>query len=104
MRLPLGSGSQYTSIELADYLDDKKMRGSMGRTGVCWDNAMAESFFASLKKELVHRTVYSTKRNAVDSIAHWIEIRYNRKRLHSGIGYRTPLEAHNAYDATNQTA
>ena len=64
-------GSQYTSIELADYLDDKKMRGSMGRTGVCWDNAMAESFFASLKKELVHRTVYSTKRNAVDSIAHW---------------------------------
>ena len=92
-------GSQYTSSELADYLKEHKMRGSMGRTGVCWDNAMAEAFFASLKKELVYRTVYSTRQKAIDDIANWIEVRYNRKRLHSGIGYRTPLEAHNAYQA-----
>lgn len=90
-------GSQYTSTEFAAYLGNRQMRGSMGRTGVCWDNAMAESFFAALKNELVYRTVYSTQRKAVESIAHWIEVRYNRKRLHSGIGYRTPAEAHDAY-------
>jgi transposase InsO family protein len=90
-------GSQYTSNELADYLKLHKLRGSMGRTGVCWDNAMAESFFASLKNEFVYRTVFPTRKKAITAIAHWIEIRYNRKRLHSGIGYRTPLEAHNSY-------
>jgi len=97
-------GSQYTSNDLAIYLREHKMRGSMGRTGICWDNAKAEAFFASLKKELVYRTVYATRQKAYDSIAHWIEVRYNRKRLHSGIGYRTPLEAHNAYDAQNRAA
>lgn len=90
-------GSQYTSSELADYLERHGLRGSMGRTGVCWDNAMAESFFASLKNEFVYRTVFPTRKKAIYSIAHWIEIRYNRKRLHSGIGYRTPSEAHNSY-------
>lgn len=97
-------GSQYTSSEFAVYLENRRMRGSMGRTGVCWDNAMAESFFAALKNELVHRTVYSTQRKAVESIAHWIEVRYNRKRLHSGIGYRTPAEAHDAYVAERAAA
>ena len=87
-------GSQYTSRELADYLNTHDMRGSMGRTGVCWDNALAESFFASLKNEFVYRTVFPTRRKAIDAIARWIEIQYNRKRLHSGIGYRTPYEAH----------
>lgn len=97
-------GSQYTSSELADYLKVHRLRGSMGRTGVCWDNAMAEAFFASLKKELVYRTVYSSRRKAMESIAHWIEIRYNRKRLHSGIGYRIPVEVHEAYVAKNEAA
>ncbi len=90
-------GSQYTSTDLAVYLDRHHMRGSMGRTGVCWDNAMAESFFASLKNEFVYRTVFSSRKKAIDGIASWIEIRYNRKRLHSGIGYRTPWEAHTAH-------
>lgn len=90
-------GSQYTSDELQAYLNTHDMRGSMGRTGVCWDNAMAESFFASLKNEFVHRTVFPTRQKAIAGISNWIEIRYNRKRLHSGIGYRTPIEAHNAY-------
>ncbi len=97
-------GSQYTSNDLSTYLLNCNMRGSMGRTGVCWDNAMAESFFAALKNELIYRTVYSTRKKALESIAHWIEIRYNRKRLHSGIGYRTPLEAHCAYDAETTAA
>lgn len=97
-------GSQYTSADLFDHLAERKMRGSMGRTGVCWDNAMAESFFAALKNELVHRTVFPTRRQAMDAIARWIEIRYNRKRLHSGIDYRTPLEAHNTYDAGDKAA
>lgn len=97
-------GSQYTSSDLAAYLAEHEMRGSMGRTGVCWDNAMAESFFAVLKNEFVYRTVFPTRRKAIDAIAHWIEVRYNRKRLHSGIGYRTPFEAHNAYVADDRAA
>jgi len=90
-------GTQYTSAELAAYLDASKMRGSMGRRGQCWDNALAESFFAVLKNEFVYRTVFPSKSKATSSIASWIEIRYNRKRRHSGIGYRTPWEAHTSY-------
>ena len=97
-------GSQYTSGDLRLYLEGHDMRGSMGRTGVCWDNAKAESFFASLKNELVHRTVYSTRQKAIDSIAHWIEVRYNRKRLHSGIGYKIPADVHYAYEAQTEAA
>lgn len=97
-------GSQYTSTDLADYLKLHHMRGSMGRTGVCWDNAMAESFFGSLKNEYVYRTVFPTRTKAIESIASWIEIRYNRKRLHSGIGYRTPWEAHTAPNTGMRTA
>lgn len=97
-------GSQYTSDDLRTYLDEHEMRGSMGRTGVCWDNAMAESFFASLKKELVHRTVYSTRQKATDAIAHWIEVRYNRKRLHSGIGYQIPADVHYAFETQTRAA
>lgn len=97
-------GSQYTSTDFAEYLRDHRLRGSMGRTGVCWDNAMAESFFASLKNEFVYRTVFPTRKKAYDSIAHWIEVRYNRKRLHSGIGYRTPWEAHTACNTETRAA
>lgn len=91
-------GSQYTSEEFALHLKLHGMVGSMGRTGVCWDNALAESFFASLKKELVYRTVFSTRKKAYQSIAEYIEIFYNRQRLHSGLGYRTPLEALTAHE------
>lgn len=90
-------GCQYTSSELAGHLHDLNMIGSMGLTGVCWDNALAESFFASLKKELIHRTVFPTRKKARDAVAEYIEIFYNRQRLHSGIGYRTPLEAYEEY-------
>lgn len=97
-------GSQYTSTDFAEYLTVHDMRGSMGRTGVCWDNAMAESFFASLKNEFVYRTMFPSRRKAIDSIASWIETRYNKKRLHSSIGYRTPFDAHNAYIPVKQAA
>lgn len=68
------------------------MTASMGRTGVCWDNALAESFFAALKNELIHRTVFPTREKARTAIAEYIEVFYNRRRLHSGLGYKTPLE------------
>ena len=61
--------------------------------GDSYDNALAESFNGALKVERVHRTVYPTRRKAQEDIARYIELRYNRKRLHSAIGYRTPQEA-----------
>jgi putative transposase len=90
-------GSNYTSAEFAGVLDSLGIRQSVGRTGTCYDNALAESFNAALKVELVHRTVYSTRKKARKAIARYIELRYNRMRLHSALGYRTPQEAHNEY-------
>jgi len=90
-------GCQYTSIELAEHLKSLDMVGSMGQTGVCWDNAMAESFFASLKKECVHRTVFSTRKKARDAVADYIEMFYNRQRIHASLGYKTPLEVFESY-------
>jgi transposase InsO family protein len=55
---------------------------------------MAESFFATLKNERVHRTVYPTRQRARADIAQYIELRYNTRRIHSGLGYRTPQEVH----------
>ena len=85
-------GSQYTSQRFLDHLKGYGIRPSVGRTGVCWDNAWAESFNATLKNERVHRMVYPTKDKAIKDIASWIELRYNHVRLHSALGYRTPNE------------
>jgi putative transposase len=85
-------GSNYTSGKFAGALKRLGIRQSVGRTGICYDNALAESVNASLKVELVHRTVYPTLGHARKDIARWIELRYNRTRLHSGLGYRTPQE------------
>ena len=83
-------GSNYTSAEFAAELAALGIRQSVGRTGICYDNALAESVNGTLKVELVHRTVYSTRNKARQDIARWIELRYNQARLHSGLGYRTP--------------
>ena len=91
-------GSQYTSREFARCLASYDMRGSMGRTGVCWDNAVAESFFATLKKELVHRTVFPTMKGARSEISRYIEGFYNRRRIHSKNGYTTPQEARQEWE------
>jgi transposase InsO family protein len=90
-------GSNYTSAEFAAALERLGIRQSVGRTGICFDNALAESFNAAVKVERVHRTVYPTREIARKDIARYIEIRYNRKRLHSALGYRTPQEAHDEY-------
>jgi transposase InsO family protein len=90
-------GSNYTSGEFAAALERLGIRQSVGRTGICFDNALAESFNAALKVERVHRTVYPTRKKAREDIARYIEIRYNRVRLHSALGYRTPQEVHDEY-------
>ena len=90
-------GTQYTSAQFAEHLKEFDITASMGRTGVCWDNAMAESFFGSLKNELVYRTVFPTREKARRAIAEYIEVFYNRQRLHSGLGYKTPLEVASEY-------
>jgi putative transposase len=90
-------GSNYTSAEFAAVLERLGIRQSVGRTGICFDNALAESFNAALKVERVHRTAYPTRKKAREDIARYIEIRYNRKRLHSALGYRTPQEAYDEY-------
>jgi len=90
-------GSNYTSAEFAAALERLGIRQSVGRTGICYDNALAESFNGVLKVERVHRTAYPTRKKAKKDIARYIELRYNRTRLHSGLGYRTPQEALDEY-------
>lgn len=90
-------GSNYTSAEFAAVLKGLEIRQSVGRTGICYDNALAESFFAALKTERVHRTQYPTREHARRDIARYIELHYNTRRLHSALGYKTPQEVHNEY-------
>lgn len=97
-------GSNYTSFEYGQVLNRLDLRRSVGRTGICYDNALAESFFAALKNELIHRTVYPTRSHAMKDIARYIETRYNPVRLHSAIGYRTPNEVHDNYQALTTAA
>lgn len=97
-------GSQYTSEDFAKTMRDLGVRPSTGRTGVCWDNAWAESFNATLKNERVHRMVYRTRAEAISDVVSWIELRYNQKRLHSSIGYRTPNEVEAEYRNMREAA
>jgi len=90
-------GTQYTSKAFADWCRANRVDRSMGRTGVCWDNAAAESFFASLKNECYHQRTFATRAEARLAVADYIEVFYNRQRLHSTLGYRTPAEALAAY-------
>jgi len=90
-------GSNYTSYDFAKKIQDMDMRQSVGRTGICWDNAMAESFFAALKNEWTNRMTFTTRSEARQAIVKYIEGFYNRKRIHSGLGYKVPLEVHNEY-------
>jgi putative transposase len=89
--------TQYTSAAFAEHTAILGIRRSVGRTGVCFDNAAAESFNAAVKVERVNRTVYPTREHARRDVARYIELRYNTRRLHSALGYRTPREAHNDY-------
>lgn len=99
-------GTQYMSDQFAKHTAKLDIRQSVGRTGVCYDNAMAESFNAALKVERVNRTQYPTLKHARRDIVQYIEFRYNRRRLHSGLDYRTPQEAYDNYinNHTDQSA
>ena len=90
-------GSVYTSADYRKLIKDLGMCSSMGRTGVCWDNAMAESFFSALKNERVYRTVYATKARARRDVIAYIEGFYNSRRRHSALDYKTPNEVHYSY-------
>ena len=90
-------GVQYTSSEFHRVLRPLGIRSSVGRTGVCWDNALAESVNASVKNELVHRTVFPTREQARRAIVKYIEGFCNQRRLHSGLDYKTPHEVHIEY-------
>ena len=86
---------QYTSAEFARFCAGRRIRTSVGNTGVSWGNAAAESFFASLKNEMYYRQSFPTRARARFAVAEYIEVFYNRQRLHSTLNYRTPAEALN---------
>lgn len=97
-------GSVYTSADFQALVTSLGMRSSMGRTGVCWDNAMAESFFSALKNERVYRTVYATKAQARRDVIAYIEGFYNSRGRHSALDYRRPNEVHYSYQKPATTA
>jgi putative transposase len=85
-------GAQYASVAYQQLLTDAGFTISMSRRGDCWDNAVAESFFATLTKELLADDVFSSRAEASRAIFEFIEIWYNRIRRHSALGYRSPLQ------------
>ena len=89
--------TQYTSEEFAGHAEKLGLRRSVGRTGVCYDNAQAETFNAAVKVERVNRTVYPTREHARKDVTRYIEFRYNSKRIHSALGYRTPNKTYSDY-------
>jgi transposase InsO family protein len=85
-------GSQYASHEYRQLLQVAGFAPSMSRVGNCWDNAVVESFFATLTKELLGDRVFASRAEAQREIFEFIEVWYNRRRRHSTLGYRTPEE------------
>jgi putative transposase len=83
-------GTQYLAHAYTARLTDRHLRQSVGSPGTCWDNAVAESFFATLKTELLHRQTWPTRRQARTAIFEYIEAFYNRQRRHSTLGYLSP--------------
>ena len=85
-------GVQYACDDYRELLRDNGLEVSMSRKGNCWDNAAMESFFGTLKQELVHREAYATREEARRSLFEYIEVFYNRQRLHSTLGYLSPAQ------------
>ena len=85
-------GVHYTSPQYRAMLERHQVRSSMSRKGNCWDNAIAESFFATLEKELVETRTWHTRAAAHRDVFEFIEMWYNRKRRHSALGYLSPVD------------
>lgn len=85
-------GSQYAATTYQQVLAAHGITASMSRRGNCWDNACVESFFGTLKRELIHHRRYATRQEAMQEIFEYIEVFYNRQRWHSTLGYCSPAE------------
>ena len=97
-------GTQYTSEQFDRYCNKHKIRRSLGRTGICYDNAVAESFCATYKKELIHTRPWPTLKTLKKETFDWIETYYNTTRRHSTLEYLTPAEYELGYRHLNQLA
>lgn len=97
-------GSQYTSVAFGSRCREMGVRPSMGTVGDAYDNAMAESFFASLECELIARRKWTTKTEAKMAVFTWIEGWYNPRRLHSALGYASPINFEEKHAAENDRA
>ena len=97
-------GSQYASHAFRKLLKENGVRGSMSRKGDCWDNAVVESFFGSLKQERVHWRNYQTRNEAQQDILNYISVFYNNFRLHSTLGYLSPSQYEKQLVETKKTA
>ena len=95
-------GSQYASRGYRRVAETHGLDLSMSRKGNCWDNAAVESFFATLKKELVYRSRWRTRREARQDLYEYIEVFYNRHRLHSSLGYTSPIVFEQMREKNNQ--
>jgi len=87
-----GRGSQYTSQAFVEFCMARGVRNSVGRTGICFDNAAAESFWATLKKEFIHLRPFDTIARLRRETFEYIEGYYNTKRIHSSLSCMTPTE------------
>lgn len=92
-------GGQYASVAFRERLAAWDCRQSMSRKGNGWDNAVSESFFGILKNELVHHERFRTRREAADKLFDYIEVFYNRSRIHSAANYFAPAEYEARYRA-----
>jgi transposase InsO family protein len=97
-------GSQYASSGFSKYCTTIDVTQSMGKTGVCWDNLVAGSFFANLKNEMYYRYRFTSRARARFAVAEYIEVSYNRKRAHSSTGYLTPSEKLQEFPTTPMAA
>ena len=97
-------GSQYASYDFQDLLREHQIRQSMSAKGDCYDNACAESFFATIKKDLIHRRRFSTRSQATLAMVNYIVSWYNPKRIHSTLGDISPMEFEQEYYVRLSTA
>lgn len=97
-------GCQYASGDFRQLLKDNELISSMSRVGDCWDNAVVESFFGTLKLELVHHRSWTSRREASQEIFEYIEVFYNRQRRHSAAGRMSPADYEEGYNCMREAA